>query len=184
MIFVTVGTHEQSFDRLIEAVDHLKKDGIITEEVIIQTGFGAYEPEFCQTSKLFPYAQMVEYVKEARIVITHGGPSSFIMPLQMGKIPIVVPRQKRYGEHVNDHQVEFAKAVAERMGNIIVVEDVSELGDVIGSYEERCRKLDKLQTAASGGLEESVAGISDKGMGNNQRFNEKLGEIVRELGVE
>ena len=37
MIFVTVGTHEQPFNRLIQKVDELKKDGVITEDVIIQT---------------------------------------------------------------------------------------------------------------------------------------------------
>ena len=39
MIFVTVGTHEQPFNRLIQKIDELKKDGIINEDVIIQTGF-------------------------------------------------------------------------------------------------------------------------------------------------
>lgn len=175
MIFVTVGTHEQPFDRLIQCVDELKKSGTITEEVIMQIGFGTYEPKYCTFSKLFPYEEMIKKVEAARIVITHGGPASFIMPLQIGKVPIVVPRQKQYSEHVNDHQVEFARAVAERMGTIIVVEDVSTLGDVICEYEEHCKKLSKLQIVDSDSLE---------GMGNNRGFNERLEEIVRELGVE
>ena len=37
MIFVTVGTHEQPFNRLIQKVDELKRDGIIKDDVIIQT---------------------------------------------------------------------------------------------------------------------------------------------------
>ena len=67
---------------------------------------------------------MVKNVADARIVITHGGPASFIMPLQIGKTPIVVPRQHQFNEHVNDHQVEFARNVAQRMGTIIPVEDI------------------------------------------------------------
>lgn len=94
MIFVTVGTHEQPFNRLIEYIDNLKRDGIITEEVIMQTGFSTYEPKYCVWSKLLPYKEMVQNVADARIVITHGGPASFVMPLQIGKTPIVVPRQK------------------------------------------------------------------------------------------
>lgn len=90
MIFVTVGTHEQPFNRLIQKVDELKKDGVITEDVIIQTGFSTYEPKYCQWSKLIPYQQMIKNVADARIVITHGGPASFIMPLQIGKTPIAV----------------------------------------------------------------------------------------------
>lgn len=135
MIFVTVGTHEQPFDRLVEAVDHLAGTGVINEEVIIQTGFSTYEPKHCKWQKLFPYQEMEKYVAEARIVITHGGPSSFIMPLQIGKTPIVVPRQKMFAEHVNDHQVDFSKAVAERMGTIIVVENIDELKETILDYE-------------------------------------------------
>ena len=133
MIFVTVGTHEQPFNRLVKAVDELKRDGIITEDVIMQTGFSTYE--------LIPYQQMIKNVEDARIVITHGGPASFIMPLQIGKTPIVVPRQHRFDEHVNDHQMEFVRNVAERMGTIIPVEDISMLGDVIKNYDEIVVKM-------------------------------------------
>ncbi|MCI7087472.1 MAG: multidrug MFS transporter [Lachnobacterium sp.] len=141
MIFVTVGTHEQPFNRLIQKVDELKRDGVIQEEVIIQTGYSTYEPKYCQWSKLIPYQQMVKNVEDARIVITHGGPASFIMPLQIGKIPIVVPRQHQFGEHVNDHQVEFTRNVAERMGTIIPVEDINNLGDTITNYEQIIVKM-------------------------------------------
>lgn len=134
MIFVTVGTHEQPFDRLIRKVDELKRDGVIAEEVVIQTGYSTYEPEYCQWSKLIPYEQMVKNVEEARIVITHGGPASFMMPLQIGKTPIVVPRQHQYGEHVNDHQVEFARQVEARMGTIILVEGIEDLKNAIINY--------------------------------------------------
>lgn len=134
MIFVTVGTHEQPFNRLVEYID--KWAGSHDEEVIVQTGFSTYEPKNCEWQKLYPYPKMVELVAKARIVVTHGGPSSFIMPLQIGKVPVVVPRKKDFDEHVNDHQLDFAKAVAERQGNIIVVEDVETLGDVIDGYED------------------------------------------------
>ncbi len=134
MIFVTVGTHEQPFNRLLEYIDNLKKDGRLTEEVIMQTGFSTYEPKFCKYSKFIPYKEVVQNVSDARIVITHGGPASFIMPLQIGKIPIVVPRLFKYDEHVNNHQVEFAKAVVVRNNNIIVVENIEELNVVISNY--------------------------------------------------
>lgn len=165
MIFVTVGTHEQQFDRLIKEVNRLRRNEDIAEDVIAQTGFSTYEPESCQWSRFFPYEKMCEYVAEARIVITHGGPSSFLAPLQIGKVPIVVPRQKRFGEHVNDHQVEFCRAVKERMGNIILVEDVRRLPNVIDRYEEY-RKERKLE-----------------GMNHNKFFNEQLEAIVRGLDV-
>lgn len=163
MIFVTVGTHEQPFNRLLECVDKLKEDNIITEEVIMQTGFSTYVPKNCEWKKLFPYDAMIENVKKARIVITHGGPSSFIMPLQEGKIPIVVPRQKKYEEHVNDHQVDFAKAVAERQKNIIVVTDIEVLKDTLLNYDNIITKMDVSQQS------------------NNANFNKKLEIIIDEL---
>lgn len=163
MIFVTVGTHEQPFNRLIKCVDNLKRDGVITEEVIMQTGYSTYDPQFCTWQKLYPYQEMLRLVEQARIVITHGGPSSFIMPLQIGKIPIVVPRMHSFGEHVNDHQVSFAKAVAERMGTIIVVDDTEQLADTINNYETSINKL------------------SSNLRSNNAEFNRKLSKIVNEI---
>lgn len=165
MIFVTVGTHEQQFDRLIMKIDCLKRQGVIEEDVIMQTGFSTYEPRYCRWRRLLPYTQMQENIEKAKIVITHGGPASFLMSLQIGKIPVVVPRQKRYGEHVNDHQLEFCRAVDERMGNIILVEDIDRLSDVIGKYDEYCREHNR--------------GI----LSHNCIFNERLKDIVKDLGV-
>lgn len=160
MIFVTVGTHEQPFNRLVECVDKLKRDGVIEEEVIIQTGYSTYEPEFCTWKALFPFQEMTRIVEEARIVITHGGPSSFIMPLQVGKTPIVVPRKYELGEHVNDHQVSFSKAMAERLGTIYVVEDVEKLGETIKNYDV------------------IIGEMRNKLKSNNAQFNAELSKIV------
>lgn len=163
MIFVTVGTHEQPFNRLIRKVDELKRDGVIQEEVIMQTGFSTYEPKYCEWSKLIPYQQMKKNVEDARIVITHGGPASFIMPLQIGKVPIVVPRQHKFDEHVNDHQVEFACDVAERMGTIILVENIEKLKKVITDYDQ------------------IVAGMEHGMKNNNKMFCESLERIIEKL---
>lgn len=160
MIFVTVGTHEQPFDRLVQKIDELKKDGTIQDDVIIQTGFSTYEPKYCQWSKLIPYQQMIKNVADARIVITHGGPSSFIMPLQVGKTPIVVPRRREFNEHVNNHQVSFSRAVAQRIGTIIVVEDMAKLGETITKYDE------------------IVSGMRSGLNSNNEIFNKELEKIV------
>lgn len=159
MIFVTVGTHEQQFNRLVEYMD--KWAGEHEEEVVIQTGYSTYEPKYATWSKLYPYQKMVEFVDEARIVITHGGPSSFIMPLQVGKTPIVVPRQYKYNEHVNDHQVKFSKEVEKRLGNIIDVENIDMLGSVIQNFEN----YDKTK----------------KNTNNNEKFCAALENIVDDM---
>ena len=66
-------------------------------------------------------------MNRADIIITHGGPATFMGAIAKGKKPIVVPRQEKFGEHVNDHQIEFAEQVSERFGNIVVVEEINEL---------------------------------------------------------
>lgn len=163
MIFVTVGTHEQQFNRLIKEVDRLKGEGIIKEDVFIQTGFSTYEPKNCEWSKLVPYKEMQRLNKEARIVITHGGPASFIDPLKLGKIPVVVPRQSKFDEHVNDHQVDFAKAVADRNKNILPIFDIKDLEKTIINYDKLIKKIDK------------------KNFSNNSTFNKKLIKEIEEL---
>ena len=161
MIFVTVGTHEQPFNRLVEYMDRWSADH--DEEVVIQTGFSTYEPKHCEWSKLYPYKTMIDMVDKARIVITHGGPSSFIMPLQIGKIPIVVPRKHEFDEHVNNHQVDFCEKVAEQQGNIIVVKCIDDLGLILEDYDEIVGKM-------SNGL-----------TSNNERFCNEFGKIVNNL---
>lgn len=163
MIFVTVGTHEQPFNRLIKKIDELKRDGIIKEDVIMQIGFSTYIPQYCEYKKLIPYQDMVKNVENARIVITHGGPSSFIMPLQVGKIPVVVPRQEKFNEHVNNHQLTFANEVNERYHNLIVVEDVDDLENVINNYEN------------------IISNIDSTIKGNNDLFVEKFEKVVNDL---
>lgn len=163
MIFVTVGTHEQQFNRLIKEMDRLVDVGVIKEDVFIQTGFSDYEPKNCKWSKLIPYKEMEQKVKNARIVITHGGPASFIAPLQIGKTPIVVPRQFEFDEHVNNHQLEFAKQVAERMGTIIPIYDIADLEKNIKDYDKIIKKMNKENNS------------------NNEKFCKRFEQILDEL---
>lgn len=147
MIFVTVGTHEQPFDRLVEKMDQLVADGVIQEPVMIQTGYSTYEPKHCSFQKLLPYSQMEQYIRDARIIITHGGPASFISALQVGKTPIVVPRKSELNEHVNDHQVDFSRQVAQRKNNILVVEDIEDLKDLIVNYDAEVAKMNQSEAS-------------------------------------
>lgn len=166
MIFVTVGTHEQPFNRLIQAVDELKASSTISadETVFVQTGFSTYEPRYCEWARLLTYEDMQRYMREARIVITHGGPASFLAPLQLGKVPIVMPRRAKYGEHVNDHQIQFVNDVSKRFGNIIVVEDRDELATAIIGYRQIWMDMN-----------------NRKSKSNNQKFCNQFKEIVNQL---
>lgn len=161
MIFVSVGTHEQQFNRLVKAVDELVSDGVITEKVFIQTGYSEYEPAYCEWSKFVPASRMAELMSEANVIITHGGPSSFIEAMAAGKVPVVVPRRAEFGEHVNNHQVDFVIAVADRQGGIIPCLEVDHLSDCI----ERARVASSTQGYHShnsvfcAGLEKVLKGL-------------------------
>ncbi|QNQ80530.1 glycosyltransferase [Lactobacillus sp. PV034] len=163
MIFVTVGTHEQPFNRLVKKIDDLVAEGDIQEKVIVQIGFSTYIPEHCEAYKMMSYDEMQEALKNARIVITHGGPSSFIEALQFGKIPIVVPRQEKFHEHVNNHQVDVTKLIAKRMNNIIPAYEIDDLKKTIDDYDE----IAKTKNAGENS--------------NNKQFNEKLEKIINNL---
>lgn len=157
MIFVTVGTHEQQFDRLVRAVDELVANETIRESVFVQTGYCNYEPTHCEWSKFISVTRMAELMSSADVVITHGGPSSFIEAMAAGRAPVVVPRRAEFDEHVNSHQVDFVRVVAERLGGIVPVYDVAELPRAIriaremshgetfrSNNAEFCRELGRL----------------------------------------
>lgn len=163
MIFVTVGTHEQQFNRLVENIDNLVKDGKIKEEVFIQTGYSTYVPTSCNYSNWLSYEEMNRYIQEAHIVVTHGGPASFIAPLQVGKVPIVVPRIAELGEHVNNHQLEFVREISARTNAIIPVYHIDQLGKSLMEYDRIMVSLN--------------SGVSS----NNAVFNQKLEKAVNEL---
>lgn len=158
MIFVTVGTHEQPFNRLIRKVDEMVENKIITEPVMMQIGYTDYLPKYCKYSRFLSYPEMMEYENKANIVITHGGPSTFMSVLSKGKVPIVVPRQHKFHEHINDHQLIFSEMVKRRGYPIIVVKDINTLNDAI-----------------------SEAGKSVKVLSHNQKFVQEFAEVVAGL---
>jgi len=126
MILVLLGTQNNSFYRLLEEIESNIKDGTITEEVIVQTGFTKYKSENMRIFDMIPSDKYENYIKEANLIITHGGAGSIIQSIRLGKKVIAVPRLQKYGEHVNDHQIEIIKAFSNR-GYIIGVKNVLEL---------------------------------------------------------
>lgn len=165
MIFVTVGTHEQPFDRLIKKVDELKKKKIIKDDVFIQTGYSNYEPKYCKWKKFLPYSEMNKYIQQSKIIICHGGPATFLGPLNVHKIPIVVPRQLKYGEHVNNHQVDFVKFVFNHNKNIIPVFSINELKEKILNYDNIVCRMNKNLISHS----------------HNEEFNIKFNKEINKL---
>lgn len=134
MIFVTVGTHERGFKRLIKAVDDLVDLGKIKEKVIVQTGYTDYTPKNCEWFKFTDYDSIVELCKKSSIVISHGGIGSIITPLELGKIVLAVPRLKKFNEHTNDHQLQIVKEL-EKQKRIIPVYDINDLENALNEVK-------------------------------------------------
>jgi beta-1,4-N-acetylglucosaminyltransferase len=112
MIFVTVGNDFRSFDRLLKKMDEVAP--LIPNEIVMQRGYSRYLPK---NTKYFNFVSMniaIEYIQKSELVVSHAGIGTIILCKEYG-IPILIfPRRKGYGEHMNDHQMEIAKALEER----------------------------------------------------------------------
>ena len=131
MIFVTVGTQKFPFERLIRAVDMLTGENtVIHEPVYMQIGTSKYIPKNCQFERYLSRASMSQKIQECFLVITHAGVGTILEAVKYGKKVLVVPRLKKYGEHVDNHQIEIAKAF-ECKHYLSVCTDIERLGECI-----------------------------------------------------
>jgi len=129
LIFVTVGSHYQGFDRLVKKMDEIA--GKIDEKIIMQIGNTKYKPVNAEYfSFLESFEEILRLNREARVVVSHAGAGSIVTALKEKTPVIVVPRLKKYDEHMNDHQLEIAKAMSENK-NVTVVYDVEDLDNYL-----------------------------------------------------
>lgn len=129
-IFVPLGTQKFPFNRLIDALNRLVEKGFYQpEEIVMQSSLYEIEPKFTHY-ELIPSDQFDELIDRAELVITHSGVNSIISCMKRKKPLIIVPRLKKYGEHVDNHQVEIAELM-KRKFDVIEVEDLDKLEEVI-----------------------------------------------------
>jgi UDP-N-acetylglucosamine transferase subunit ALG13 len=120
-IFVTVGTDHHPFDRLIRWIDEWLATGSRDSvDCLVQAGTSSSARRARSTSYV-TYPEMDLALREASAVVCHGGPGTIMLALAAGKKPIVVPRRSALGEHVDDHQVVFARRVSQE-GSILLAE--------------------------------------------------------------
>jgi len=135
LIFVCLGTHNLPFDRLLIKVDELIEKNVICDEVIAQVGYSTYQPKNFKAVKFVQMDEFNTLVGNSNYVITHGGTGSITSALGLNKKVIAIPRLQRYGEHLDDHQIEIIKQFSEK-GHIIAAYSVDDLEDAIASIEE------------------------------------------------
>ena len=155
MILVTVGMHNQPFDRLIKTADEMAT--LVDESIIIQRGSSDFTPTFCTYFDFTDAAQMQILLSESRVMVSHAGAGSILNALRAGKPAVIVPRLKRFQEVFDDHQLELAEALAQQR-KIVVVTNLSPetlWQAIISTKYLNCNTLEdhSLQIALSGWLE-------------------------------
>ena len=126
MIFITLGTQKFQFNRLLIMIDELIEEEVITDTVVAQIGYSSYIPKNYQSFEFKSESEINILMETANILITHSGIGSITTALKLQKKVIVVPRLKKYKEHVDDHQLEITNAYQEK-GFIAVAQNKNEL---------------------------------------------------------
>ncbi|MBQ3408227.1 MAG: exopolysaccharide biosynthesis protein [Clostridia bacterium] len=135
MILVLLGTQNNSFTRLLEAIQSNIDNNVIQEEVIVQAGFTKFQSDDMKIFNLIDKNELSELQDRADLIITHGGVGSIISSLKKGKKVIVVPRLKKFDEHVNNHQLQIARRF-EQEGYVKYVINIKNLEKVIKSIDK------------------------------------------------
>ena len=136
MIFVTVGTQNFPFNRLLRELDHLVSENFLKDKIIAQIGYSTYIPKNYTFYDFLDPKEMERYYDQARFIICHGGTSSIFKSLEYNNKTIVVPRLKIYEEHIEDHQIEISKVMLEK-GYIRVVWDIKNLKDELININDK-----------------------------------------------
>ena len=134
-IFVTVGSRNYPFDRLFVKLDELCDKGVIEGEMFAQTGTSSYLPKHYAYQDFISQEEFAEKVHWADIVVSHGASGSIMKALNAGKKVIAVTRLEKYGEHINDHQIQNNEAFASN-GYVLAVFDMEELGNAFTAFYE------------------------------------------------
>lgn len=107
MILVLLGTQNNSFFRLLDEIENCINDGLISEEVIVQSGHTAYHSDKMKIVDFISQVDLEKLITESSYIITHGGVGSIIGSIKSNKKVIAVSRLSKYNEHVNDHQIQI-----------------------------------------------------------------------------
>jgi UDP-N-acetylglucosamine transferase subunit ALG13 len=142
--FVSVGNATQPFRRLLDEVARLA--AALPQPVLVQHGFTPFDSNICQAVRFVDMSEFERLVAEADLLILHAGAGSVIHAVRAGKVPVVMPRRARHGEHVDDHQLEFAQALA-TAGRLVLTEEPEQLREVV--YQALARQKEAGQAHAS-----------------------------------
>ena len=143
MIFVTLGTQDKEFTRLLDAIQKSINNGEINEKVVVQSGYTKFESEDMEIFDYMLKDDFDNFMKNCDILITHGGVGSIMTGLNNGKKVIAAPRLKEYKEHTNNHQLQIIEKFAKE-GYITALYDFSKINEALN--EARKMKIKKYKS--------------------------------------
>lgn len=163
MIFVSLGTHERPFLRLVKEMDRLSREGMIKERIVVQLGFTDYKfrSRKIESEKYMSQKKFDRAFGDAEIIITHGGSGNILDAVSQGKPVVAVPRLSKFGEHVNDHQLQIVKEM-EKMGNVFAVYEIEKLFEAIKKAKDAGAKKVKRKAPEIFGIIEKALEKWDK----------------------
>lgn len=126
LIFVTLGTQDKPFTRLLVKLEEMIDAGMIQEPVIVQAGSTSFQSKHMQIFEYIDMTKFNDYVEQCDMLITHAGVGTIINGINHGKSIMAVARRAKYGEHENDHQVEITTKFS-NLGYLIGCLDVEEV---------------------------------------------------------
>lgn len=131
LIYVSVGTSVFKFNRLFVLMDELCEEKVLdSNDIISQIGFSTYYPKKNYFFDFVEDEKNKEYINKADFLICHAGVGTILSALKQKKKVIVFPRLKKYGEHIDDHQLEISRAFADE-GYILLATTKDELSNNI-----------------------------------------------------
>ena len=134
--FITLGNALQKFERFFDLI--LECDDLLPRPVIAQIGHNDCKklPPDWNILTFVSMDDFQQHINDASVVLVHGGAGSIINCLEANKKPIVLSRLKKFKEHLDDHQSEFVKAMADK-GFIYPVENIVEIKEVLLKTTEK-----------------------------------------------
>ena len=170
MIFVTVGNAKQGFRRLLSAVDKLAgTKAFQCEQVFMQIGHNLdFHPQHCEYMPFLSPDEFQQWMEKADLIICHGGCTQ-LQAIRLGKVPVVMPRRKIYGEHVNDHQVQLVEALAAE-GRVIPAYEPEDVSAAIAEVRRRkAQPMPLLPSKMIFLVAEAIAELTGRNEGKRQQ---------------
>lgn len=146
-VVVMLGTQAgYGFRRAVERLCELLPS---SAEVLWQVGSTDVSGLPVDGRRSVPPSELRRAIAKADAVVAHAGVGSALTALGEGRCPVLLPRERAHGEHVDDHQAQIAKAVGA-------------LGLAVGRRVDELT-LDDIRAAAAVTVKRSPAGVLQLG---------------------